>query len=211
MAKGKKNGTARGARKRRGKSESMTGKKAGEVEVRTGELDLQQIEINDDDFDLHFRAMKGAVDRQKTAKNLYDGCCKAAKKVSPELLDAVKRALKFEGMDPADIKRQMEIDGYVLKRTASPIQLTVFDTLAGDVADQAYKRGYDDGENGRTAADKYPAGSDLSGHYTRGWRHGTAKNLGLTPEQADAAAEDGDELPIPQPEGAGERRPEHAH
>lgn len=198
MARGRPAGSKNkksGGGKKRGKSEAMTGAKENAVEMRKAELDLQPIEIDDGDFDMHLRAMKGAVDKQKTAKNLYDGCCKAAKKVSPELLDAIKRAIKFEGMDREDIKRQLEIDGYVLKKTGSSVQLTIHDTILGDVKDAAYGRGKADALNGRGSNSPYPAGSDLTSAYDSGWQDGTGQQLGLTPEQTAAAIDDDDALP----------------
>lgn len=179
---------ARASRKRRGKSEAMTAAKENGVEVRkAGELDLKPVEIDDGDFDLHFRATKNAKERVETATSLYRTCLKNAKKVSPELHDAIKDAMKFEGMDPHDIKRQMEISGYVLRKTGSSVQLTIHDSLLGDTKEAYYKRGHADGKAGRTADARAPEGSDIALEYMRGWRHGTASNLGMSPEQSDAA------------------------
>lgn len=179
----KANSSGKGKRTRRAKAD-----KADTVEMRTaGELDLKQIAIDDADFDMHLRAMKGAKDRMATAKNLYDGCCKAAKKVSEELLTAVKKAIKFEAMDVDDIKRALEIDGYVLRKTGSPVQLTIHDTLMGDVNEAADVQGYRDAKAGRVAKSPYPESSDLHELYMAGWQRGTRENMGLPPE------EDGDE------------------
>lgn len=186
-SRGKSN-KPRSSRARRGRSESMTGAADAKVEVRkAGELDLQQVEIDDADFDMHFRAAKTAKETAEKYQSLYRSQLKAAKKVSPALAEAVKWALGSEGKDAADIKREMEIKGYVLKRQGSPIQLTVHDTLLGDTMESYYKRGHADGEAGKTADARAPEGSDLHSEYMRGWQHGTAKNLGLSPEQSDAA------------------------
>ncbi len=130
MARGKTGGKPNGKAKRggrRSKAESSTGKKENAAEVRkAGELDLQPIAINDDDFDLHFRATKNAKERVETAQSLYRTCLKNAKKVSPDLHDSIKDALAFEGMDPHDIKRKLEINGYVLRKTGSSVQLTIW-------------------------------------------------------------------------------------
>lgn len=183
MAKGKKsNGKGRKAKVQ---------DKDDAVETRSaGELDLQQIEINDGAFDLHFRSLKSAVEKMKTAKNLYDSCAKAAKKVSPELLDAVKYAIKLEGLDAADVKRELEIKGYALRRSGSPIQLTIHDTLMGDENELAFKRGKDAGADGKANANPYPATSDLAAEYDRGWSAGTGGNLGLTDEETEDAVDD---------------------
>lgn len=183
------------AGKRRGKSESVTGKKEAEAEVRKGELELKQIEINDDDFDMHYRSLKGAKEKMATAKNLYDGCCKAAKKVSEDLLNSLKRALKFEGMDAEDIKRQLEIDGYVLRKTGSSVQLTIHDTLLGDEKELAYKRGRDAGGNGKSLNNPYPAGSDLAEAFATGWRNAVGGTLGLSEEETESAVNERDEDP----------------
>lgn len=160
--------------------------KADAVETRkAGELDLQQIVIDDGDFDLHFRSLKGASEKMKTAKNLYDSCAKSAKKVSPELLDAVKYAIKLEGLDAADVKRELEIKGYALKRSGSPIQLTIHDTLSGDVSDAAEKRGYLDGKAGRAANCPFPEGSDLARLYLGGWSKGQGDLLGGIDDEDD--------------------------
>jgi hypothetical protein len=178
---------ARSSRKKRGKAENMTGAKEAKVEVRKAELDLQPVEINDQDFDLHFKAVRSAQERVGTAQSIYRTCMKNAKKVSPELHDAIKDALKFDGMQHHDIKRQMEIAGYVLRKTGSSVQLTIHDSLLGDTKEAYYKRGFSDGEAGKTADARAPEGSDLASEYMRGWRHGTSKNMGMTPEQSDAA------------------------
>lgn len=168
---GRPKGSTNGKSKRGGKSkaEASTGKNEATAEMRKAELDLQPIEIDDGDFDMHLRAMKGAVDKQKIAKNLYDGCCKAAKKVSPDLLDALKRAIKFEGMDREDIKRQLEIDGYVLKKTGSSVQLTIHDVILGDVNANAFEQGYANGMAGTAISNRFPEGSDLARLYEEGY------------------------------------------
>lgn len=183
------NGRPKGKRTKRTKVD-----KADTAEMRSGgELDLKQVTIDDADFDMHLRAVKGAVDRQKTAKNLYDGCCKAAKKVSEELLAAVKKAIKFEGMDVDDIKRALEIDGYVLRKTGSPVQLTIHDSLMGDVNQAADTAGYRDAKAGRVAKSPYPESSDLHELYMGGWQRGTRENLGMeiSDEAADAVRGNG--------------------
>lgn len=185
---GKANGKAKGRGSRRSNAEGSTGAKDNVVQMRKpSELELKHVIIDDADFDMHMRAFKGATERMKTAKNLYDGVCKAAKKVSDNLLNALKRAQKFEGMDAEDIKRQLEIDGYVLKRQGSPVQLTIHDSLLGDVNKAAYKKGNDDALNSRGANNPYPEGSDLHEQYAVGYRNGMGSNLGLTVEQTEAA------------------------
>lgn len=185
--KGKKtNGKApRARRARRSKAESFTEAKANAVEMRkAGELDLQQVEIDSKDFDLHYRAAKTARDRLDTANSLYRSTLKNAKACGEDVVDAVKRALKFDGMNEADIKRQMEIDGFILKHRGSPIQLTIRDSLMGDVNQAADTQGYRDAKANKVSSSPYPANSDLDKHYAKGFRRGTVENMNLPDEEA---------------------------
>ena len=165
--------------------------KADKVEVRTGELELKAIEIADDDFNLHFRAVKAATEKKETAMSLLRNCKKRAKEAGEDVAAAVDRAMKLERLDMEEIKRQLQIDGYVLKKIDSPYQMALYNVLSGDVKEQAYKRGFSDGEEGKTANNNYPDKSDLAEEYSRGWRHGMAKNAGVSPEDADKAVADG--------------------
>jgi len=189
MAKSK-NGKSKGGRGRK-----KTVDKDDVTEVRKGELELKQIEIDDGDFDLHLRSLKGAKEKFDTAKRLYDSCCKAAKKVSAQLLDAIKFAIKLEGMDAADVKTELEIKGYVLKRSGSSVQLTIHDTLLGDVLDVAYDRGKEAGGNGKPCASPYPKGSDLEERWCTGWRNAVGGTLGLTEEETEEAVSERPEDP----------------
>lgn len=199
MARGKgvsKKKAPRGSRK--SKAEAMTGAKEAAVEVRKGELAFELVEIDGNDFQFHLKATKNAFDRFQTAKRLYDSCCKAAKKVSVEMLDAVKRAMKVERASLEDIKSELAVYGFVLKQVNHPIQLTLHDTLLGEAKETAYKRGQADVKAGRAATNPYPEGSDLAQEYLRGWEHATGERLGLSTEETD------DALAGPNPEGAGE-------
>lgn len=164
MAKAKTNGTGR----KRGRPAKKTVDKADAVEVRTGELELKQVEIDDGDFDLHFRGVKAAKEKMEQYQSAYRSALKSAKKVSDDLANSIKDALRFETMDSHDIKRQLEISGYVLKRQGSPIQLTIHDGLLGDALEVAFKRGEADGLAGKGNANPYPASSDLAGRYDTG-------------------------------------------
>lgn len=175
---------ARGTRKRRGKSEDMTGAKDGAVEMRkAGSFDLQPMEIDDSDFELHFKAAKSAKETAEKYQSLYRGQLKQAKKVSQDLHDSVKLALSLDGKSDSDIKRDLEIKGYVLKRRAGSIQLTIHDTLLGDENQLAEKRGLDAALAGQTSANPYPTGSDLAALYAKGFKKGTIKNLPIDEEQ----------------------------
>lgn len=167
----------------RGKSEDMTGAKADTVEMRTaGEFDLQQVVIDDGDFDLHFKAAKSAKEMAEKYQSLYRGQLKSAKKVSNELHDSVKLAMSLESKDPAEIKRDLEVHGYVLKRQGCPIQLSIHDTLMGDVKDGAEKRGRMDAVAGRAANCPYPENSDLKALYMKGHQAGIMDNMNMSDE-----------------------------
>ena len=199
------------AKNGKGKSRGSRGRKkvedkADQVEVREGELELKTIEIDDGDFDMHLKSIKGAKERFDTAKRLYDSCCKSAKKVSEDLLNSIKRAIKFEGMDIADIKKQLEIDGYVLKRAGSSVQLTIHDTLLGDVNAAAEKRGHADGKAGRSANCPYPEGTELARLYFGGWNAGQAELIGADDDDGDDD-DDGEHALA----GADEREPAPVH
>lgn len=187
MARGKSNGKGNG-KSRRSKAENMTGAKANEVEVTTAsQLELPDIEIAEDDWHIHFRSFKSATDLMAKAKNAYDAACKAAKKVSPHLLAALKLHKKFEGMDHVELSNFLQEHRIALQHLGSPIQLSLHNTLMGDANDAAYARGKDDGLNGRTCKSPYPEGSSLAESYLTGWRNGTGSNLGLSEEETQAA------------------------
>lgn len=171
------------AKSKRTARKAKTKDKTDDAEMRSPEL--EGLVLNDDDFDLHFASIKRAVEAMKRTKNGYDACCKAAKKVSPALLDAIKFAVKLEGMDPIDVKRELEIKGYALKRTGSSLQLTIHDTLLGDVADAAFARGEKAGTAGLPMANPYPDGSDLAMQYQNGWAAGQSQMSLLTQQAAE--------------------------
>lgn len=205
-AKSKSKAAPRGRRARRGKGEDFTGSKADTVEMRkAGELDLQTIEIDDADFDMHFRAAKSAKETAEKYQSLYRGQLKAAKKVSPALAEAVKWALGTEGKDAADIKREMEIKGYVLKRQGSPIQLTIHDTLSGSVDQAAETAGHRDAKAGKVSSSPYPANSDLDKLYAQGFKRGMVENMNLPADEAAKIL--ADQSPFPLDHNAGAEAP----
>lgn len=191
MAKPKK--SARKGGKRRSRAESMTGKKEGSVEVRTPAIgDNSKLALPDpSDFDHHYKSMRGARDKVKTAQALSSQASESANKCAPGLSKVIKETLKIEDEnDPVKLARHLELMGMGLKHINSSIQITIFDTLAGDEEDLVYKRGFEDGKAGRTADNRYPEGSSLHALYAKGWRHGTASNLGISPADADKAFEE---------------------
>lgn len=172
-----KNGKPKKRGGRKSKAEGSTGAKENAAEMRSPEI--EGLVIADDDFDLHLASLKRAVDATKRAKNGYDAVCKAAKKVSPALLDTIKLAVKMEGKDPDEIKRELEMQGYVLKRSGSHVQLTIHDMLLGDVNEAAYARGKKAGADGLANANPYPKNSSLGDEYDRGWGDGQADLLNV--------------------------------
>lgn len=166
--KGKTAGKPRGGRK--SKAESVTGAKEAKVEVRKGELDLQQIEIASNDFQYHMKAIRAATEKKDTANNLLRGCYKAAKQVHPKLGKAIKDAIQYERADDdQDLRDDLQMLGIILREIESPIQITLHDTLLGDVLDVAFRRGKKDAENEKMSSSPYPVPSDLDERYRAGW------------------------------------------
>lgn len=171
MAKGKPRKT--NSRKRKTKD------KGDEAEMRKGNSEPMQIELNSEDFAFHFKNAKAAKVRMGTAKSSYDACLKAAKKVSDQLHASVKLALTLEGKDLYDVKTQLEVFGFVLKATDHPLQLTIHDTLLGDVIEVAATRGFNDGRVGKPCANPYPDGTELARAYLDQWGRGQQELLGV--------------------------------
>lgn len=192
MAKAKTNGKGK-TRGRKSKAESVTGKKAGEVETRSGELDIPEpVIIASSDFQFYLKAAKSATEKKDTAVNLLRGVYKQAQKLHKQLPGALKRAIEIERADDhADLRGELEVLGIALREIGCPIQITISDTLLGDVKDQAFKRGRKDAELGKFASSPYPADSDLSQEYSRGWEAMTAERVNGA-GGADESEADGD-------------------
>lgn len=179
---------ARSGRARRSKGESFTGAKENKAEVRkAGSFDQIEIVIADKDFTFHFKNAKEAKRRMDEAQGHYRAQLKAAKEVGPDVLDAVKLALQWGDKSAADTKRRLELLGYALKQVGGPIQLSVLDSLAKDVIEDAEARGYDDAKAGESQRRRYPENSDLSKLYDLGFMKGTIENLPIT-DEAKAAS-----------------------
>lgn len=188
MARKKTVGASKG---RKSKAESMTEAKANSVEVRTaaggigdnsGELALPK----PDDWDHHFRSIKGLAERAATANSHLRHAKTAAKKSGIDM-DAMNRALAEDrDPDPVKLRRFVEQLGLGLKQLGSHVAITVHDTSLGDSEDLAQERGFQNGEAGKTYDNPYPAGTSLHARYHRGHMYGQGKVMNLTPEQVDA-------------------------
>jgi len=186
--KGKGRGT-RAARSRRGKGKDFTGGDAEKVEVRMGGDNAPTLELpSPEDFNYHLKSIKGANEKKDTAVALVRNAKKSAEKACKGLSGTIDRLIKLErSNDPLEFQRELELLGYGLKQTNSPIQITVFDTLLGDQNDVVAKRGYEDGKAGRAAKTEYPENSDLHEIYSSNYARGQGELLGLDAEQTDAA------------------------
>lgn len=213
----KANGKLPEKRKSRGstsKAESMTGAKENAVEMRkASELPVDTVQIDRKDFDFHFNAAKSDREIMKRYQGKFRERLAAAKKVSPHLAEAVKLALKVENADPEEIRAILEVNRFVLDALGCSTQLILHDTLLGDAKEQAYARGFKDGEAGRSANNRYPEKSEFAEQYMTGWRNGQAKLLGVNvndrnkhvkaaearadgpndPDEGDGSFEEGDE------------------
>lgn len=192
MAK-KKATSARGSRKRRGASESMTGAKEGEVQVRTIGDNSSLAMPEPDDWNHHRKAILGWREKVTTAQGGLRNAIKQAKKSGVDM-KAFDLVVGIERQnDPAKaLNFFQQLDMGLSLSGETTVRITPHDTLAGDQIELVYKRGFADGEAGRTADNRYPEGSELHSEYARGWRHGTGKNLNLTPEQVDASEDQKD-------------------
>lgn len=181
MAKGKKAAKPSGRGKKKPTQDETVNVRA--VEGSNSEMAIPE----PTDWDHHKKTIIGYREKISTAQGLLRNAIKTAKKSGIDM-QAMDMSISIERKnDPRKTKNFFDQLGLGLELSGSTIKLTAHDTLAGDEEDLVYKRGYADGEAGRTPENKYPSGSDLAATYDKGWRHGTAKNLGMTPEQSDAA------------------------
>lgn len=185
MAK-KKKATGRPARRPRKASKDET------VEVRTAGIgDNSGLDLPaPDDWNHHKKSILGWREKVTTAQSHLRNAIKTAKSAGIDM-DAMNMVVGIERTnDPkkaVSFFRQVDLG---LENGESTLRLTVHDTLAGDEEDIVYKRGFADGKAGRTAQNDYPEKSSLHSLYAKGWRHGTADNLGVSPEEADRAIEE---------------------
>lgn len=193
MAPKKKGKTSKKPMRRKAKAT-----KAETVEVRKAAAmgDNSQLALPaPDDYAHHMKTIKGLKDRAATAQSLVRHAKTAANKACPGLAASIEETLSIEREgDPVKLQTRLEMMGMGLKHIGSTIQLSVFDSLAGDHMDQVYRRYFTDGQGGKALDNRYPEGSDLAAQASRAWRHGFAANMDQTPEQADAALDD-DERP----------------
>ena len=189
MAKNSKGRGTRAARARRGKGKDFTGGDAEKVEVRMGGDNAPTLELpSPEDFEYHMKSIKGAMEKKDTAVALIRNAKKSAEKAVKGLSGTIDRLIRLErSNDPLAFQREMELLGYGLKQTNSPIQITVFDTLLGDQKEVVAKRGYEDGKSGRGARTEYPEGSDLAQIYSENYMRGQGEHLGLDPDEVTAA------------------------
>lgn len=188
MAKnGKANGKSRGAR--RSKADSMTEAKANKAEMRQAsdaqpEMDLPK----PDDILFHMRSIKGLKERATTVNAAVRNARKSAAKLNKFLPVVIDELLALERADDQTaFQHRMEMLGLGLQAIGHHVQLSIHDTLLGDVNEAAELRGYKDAKAGRVAGAVYPEGSDLHALYMKGWQRGTAENLGMTIEDTDDA------------------------
>lgn len=194
----KKGSTAgkRSGRKRRGSGEDMTGAKADQVEVRTGSL-IKPVELSEKDINHHFTAIKNATESKDTYVGKLRNAKKAADQSHPGLAAEIEKQMRAERKDDMTaVAGQLSLQAAVMRARGSTLQLTIFDTLAGDQMDLIYRRYYKDGKEAKPLANEYPVGSDLAAQAARAWRHGQAANMGLTPEKADEAVGNDDSVTI---------------
>lgn len=169
------------------KAESVTGKKAGEAEMRkVGQNELPICQP--DDFKFHMASIKGFMEKATTANAALRNAIKSAKKVNPHLPAIIKEALALERNDPAEKRAYLENLGMALKEIGAPFQLGIFD-IAQDPLVQAKREGLEDGKAGRPASNKYVEGSAPYAEYMAGWQEGQGLLLGLNTPKNGAGAQ----------------------
>lgn len=193
-AKKSKKGT-RAGRSRRGKGESMTEAKANAVEVRTAQIgDNSEMALPEpDDWNHHKKSIRGWKEKVATATSGLRNAKKVAIKAGVNM-DSLDMVVSIERKnDPAKtLQFFQQVDLGLSLSDETHIRITPHDGLAGEVNDQAYKRGYSDGEQSKNNNSRYPEGTPMDREYRRGWAHGNGKLMNMTPAQVDAALADGE-------------------
>lgn len=209
-SKKKTKSSARGARKRRGQGEDMTGKQASQVEVRTP-VDTMELPLPKPvDYQHHRKTILGYRDQMKSAQGRYRKALKAAQEAGIDT-DAMLEAKRIaDANDPKKTAIQLNQLAFALQQEGFPIHIVVQDTLAGDHEELVARRGYEDGKAGRSPNNKYPAGSDLALVYDTNWQKGQAELvLGPQDESEEGEEEPTHDLKSP-PDLPGEAQ-QHAH
>jgi hypothetical protein len=177
MAKKKTKGRA--SRPRRGKSEAVTGAKAGQVEVRAalsqGDLQLPAV----DDYNHHKKNIAGCLDSLESAKSRYRKALQSAQSAGIDT-DAMLEARRIvRANDPKKTANKLNQLAFALEQEGFSIHITVHDTLAGDQEDLVARRFFEDGKAGRTFDCRYPENSDLAQIAKDNWMKGQAELLGV--------------------------------
>ena len=171
----------RAARKRRGKSEAMTGAKEGEVEVRTIGDNSQLAMPEPDVWNHHRKAIRGWEDKLETAKSGLRNAKKAA--IKPGMnMESLGIVVKIERQnDPAKARQFFDqIDLGLSLSDESTLRITTHNTLEGDQEELVAERFYRDGKAGRSLSNPYPAGSSLALIADTNWKKGQAEIFGIT-------------------------------
>lgn len=191
MAKGKKNGS--GGKKSR--AESTTGAKEASTEMRTPVKATELPLPKPADAEYHRKQVLGWKEKVTTAQGHYRNACKAAQSAGINV-DSLKEAeaIKREN-DPAATMAYFQQLNMQLQLAGSPLRLVMFDSLGGDLKEQAYAQGQDDAGNGRVKNNPFPEGSEPHDEYEVGYRNKMGAHLGLSEQQTEDAvngADDGD-------------------
>lgn len=178
-AKKKAKATGRSSRKRRGTGESMTGANENQVEVR-GPISVDDIDLPPADIQHHYEAMKTSIERKDTAVSNLRTTRKKADEACAGLADEIAHVIKLKRKnDPTAYARKMKVRNLVLSAMGFPVQLEIFDTLAGDNEGQVRERFYQAGKAGKGFECKYPKNSDLHAVAKEGWMRGQAELAGV--------------------------------
>jgi hypothetical protein len=184
-----KNGKTNGHGKRRSRAEAMTGKKAASSSMRKVSAQSEMKLPSPETWELHFKSIRGAMDRRDSASAFVTSCKKAANAVHPDLGKTVERLVKLEKAgDVETLMRELKMLGFGLKQVQAPIQLSIHNTLFGDPLAQAAREGRDDSANGRMAHNPYPEGSALATAYAGAYAKDQARILKVPPARGEDKA-----------------------
>lgn len=133
MAKAKRASTG-GARKRRGRSEDMTGAKDASVETRKVQGALKLPPVTRQLF--YYDSLKAEQAKMDTIKSRIQSLNKSAKTEGVDM-KSIKDTMAMERGDQAEWRARMEQQARLMKEKGISFQLNVFDVAYGSDVEQA--------------------------------------------------------------------------
>lgn len=184
-----KKGSARGARKRRGKAEDVTGEKEGGAKVRRVEPTQMKLPSGKRILECvaSIEGYDGKINSLVGARRKQMGVIKA-EGIDPKTITDL---IKLKKMDQLDFERRMRELGVGLKEMGYPVQLSVFDVAFGDSVAQATAEGKQRGTQGLAVECQWPEGTPEFQAYMDAYTKAEAGRLPIA--QEDEAEEEAEE------------------